>query len=85
LTTSLGAKAIVGAVNGEHLLICDEPEDYAAAIAQLHKDKKSMMTMGIKAKNLMKESFTWDLYAKKFYEVLDVGNQIDRAMDNRTA
>ncbi len=71
LTTTLGAKAIIGAVNGEHLIICDEPEDYATAIAKLHKNSKNMAAMRTKAKKLMKENFTWDLYAQKLYEVVD--------------
>ncbi|GEO11629.1 glycosyltransferase [Segetibacter aerophilus] len=85
LTTTLGAKAIIGAVSGEHLIICDEPQDYATAIMELHNNSKNSIPMGLKAKKLMKESFTWDLYAKKLYEVLDEASFNKIEQNNKTA
>lgn len=71
LTTTLGAKAIIGAIDGEHLIICDKPQDYAVSIARLHYKSIELNVIGAKAKQLMKEQFTWDLYAQKLYEVID--------------
>lgn len=85
LTTTLGAKAIIGAVNDEHLIICDEPEDYATRITKLYKNEKNVSAMGAKAKKLIRENFTWDLYAHKLYEVLDEVSNRKREKNNKTA
>jgi glycosyltransferase involved in cell wall biosynthesis len=71
VTTTLGSKAIIGAVNEEHLIIRDRPEEFASAIMLLHTHPHTYSQMGIRAKKLIKESFTWDLYAKKLFAVLD--------------
>lgn len=71
LTTTLGAKAIIGANNGKHLIICDEPEEYSAAIYALYRRQKEIRLIGNNAKKLIKESFTWDLYSQKLYDVID--------------
>lgn len=85
LTTTLGAKAIIGATNGEHLVICDEPEDYAAAIVEIYNNPKKLLAMGTRAKKLMKEQFTWDLYAQRLYEVLDERSFDKTQKNNKTA
>ena len=85
LTTTLGAKAIIGAVNGEHLFICDEPEDYATAIANLHANQSDENFIGSQAKQLMQKHYTWDLYATKLYEIIDEVNFDKKTETNKTA
>lgn len=84
LTTTLGAKAIIGAINGEHLIICDEPEDYANAISHIQKNIKKTMWLGKNAKRLMNENFTWDLYAQKLFDVIDEDTLVAKQEKDKT-
>ncbi|MBN2500373.1 MAG: glycosyltransferase [Anaerolineales bacterium] len=58
VSTSLGAEGI-GVVSGEHLLLADQPADFAQAVLQLLEDKTLATTLGQNGRNLIKERYDY--------------------------
>lgn len=58
VSTTLGAEGL-GAQDGEHILLADDPEDFAAAILRLLNDSSLRARLGEAGWNLYRERFTW--------------------------
>lgn len=72
VTTSLGGMPIVGARNKVHLIIEDSHLKMAAIINQIFdKTDKSFDDIGVNARLLMKEYYTWDNYYSRLKAILN--------------
>ncbi|MES2430052.1 MAG: glycosyltransferase [Bacteroidota bacterium] len=71
LTTSLGAQPIQGAVDKEHLFICNSPQEYIQAIKMLQHNNELKRIMEENAKKLINQRYTWDICKTKIMKELD--------------
>ncbi len=58
VSTSLGAEGIPSA-NGKNIIIADSPEDFAAGIEKLMKDKVLYQNIRQEARKLVEEKYAW--------------------------
>ncbi len=70
VTTSLGGNPIKGAINGEHLLIEDDPYKMAQVINEVLTDPGSFDYMGKNAKAFIRQNFTWDIYETRLLSLI---------------
>jgi len=59
IATTRAADGLCG-VDGEHLLIRDDPADFASAIAGLVRDAKSRLTLARGGRELVERRYDWD-------------------------
>jgi polysaccharide biosynthesis protein PslH len=69
VSTTIGAEGLP-VRGGEHLLIADEPAHFAKSTLELLGDAARRRSMGLAARNLVAESYSWTLVAKRFAEIL---------------
>lgn len=72
VSTTIGAEGL-GAVNEEHLLIADKPEDFAKACQRLMTDQALRTRLAQNGRKLVEEKFGWERIVekqKKIYEDL---------------
>jgi glycosyltransferase involved in cell wall biosynthesis len=58
VSTTLGAEGL-GARDGEHLLLADDPDDFAAAVLRLWKDPSLRARLGEAGRSHYEDRFTW--------------------------
>jgi glycosyltransferase involved in cell wall biosynthesis len=63
VSTSLGAEGLE-AVPGRHLLIADDPAEFAAAVLRILKEPELAATLGAAGRALVSESYSWQGTAK---------------------
>jgi glycosyltransferase involved in cell wall biosynthesis len=59
VSTTLGAEGI-DAVEGEHLLIRDDPDEFAEAVAQLMSDQGLWLRLRLAGRELVRDRYSWD-------------------------
>ena len=59
ISTHLGAEGI-DAVHGEHLLLADQPQDFAAAVEQVLSDRALAARLGAGARELAEDRYSWN-------------------------
>jgi polysaccharide biosynthesis protein PslH len=72
VSTSIGAEGLP-VTDGEHLVLADRPEDFAAAVVGLIKDPARAAELGRRGAELVRRSLGWDAVAEgvtAFYETL---------------
>jgi glycosyltransferase involved in cell wall biosynthesis len=69
VSTTLGAEGI-DAIDGEHLLIRDDPNEFAEAIAQLMSDEALWRKLRIGGRELVRERYSWDHVFKPLDDAL---------------
>ncbi len=72
VTTSIGAEGL-GARDGTHLLLGDDPAQFAAAVARLLRDPTFARRVGEAARSLAEERFDWNRIAsdhERIYETI---------------
>ena len=67
VSTTLGAEGL-GARDGEHLLLADDPDDFADAVLRLCKDSALRARLGDAGWELYHERFTWSAAWRKLDE-----------------
>jgi sugar transferase (PEP-CTERM/EpsH1 system associated) len=67
VSTTIGAEGLP-VVDGEHLVLADEPEAFAQACIALLNDPARSESMGNAADSYVREHFGWDGVAKRFAE-----------------
>jgi sugar transferase (PEP-CTERM/EpsH1 system associated) len=67
VSTTIGAEGLP-VVDGEHLVLADEPEAFAQACIALLNDRARSEAMGSAADSYVREHFGWDGVAKRFAE-----------------
>jgi glycosyltransferase involved in cell wall biosynthesis len=58
VSTRMGAEGL-GARNGEHLLLAEDPASFSQAVARLHNDAELRQKLGAAGRALYLEKFTW--------------------------
>ncbi len=58
VSTQIGAEGLPG-VPGEHLIIADEPHDFATAVVNLLQDSRSQYALGSAGRHLYERELTW--------------------------
>jgi len=72
VSTRLGAEGI-DVVDGRHLLLADEPSEFAAAVERVLSDRRLADQLGAGARRLAEERYTWQAIGRRledFYEQL---------------
>ena len=72
VTTSIGAEE-TGAMHGQHLMIADNAEAFAAHVITLLQDKALSLTLGTHARSLVEAKFSW---AAKWQSLGDLLEQV---------
>ena len=67
VSTTLGAEGL-GARDGEHLLLADDPNDFADAVLRLCNDSSLRARLGDAGWALYRERFTWPAAWRKLEE-----------------
>lgn len=67
ISTTIGAEGLP-VVDGEHLVLADDPEAFAQACIALLNDQARCEAMGNAADSYVREHFGWDGVAKRFAE-----------------
>jgi sugar transferase (PEP-CTERM/EpsH1 system associated) len=69
VTTSAAIQGIT-AVPGEHLLVADNPDDFADTVSMLLKDKDLRTQLGTSARGFVKSHYNWQTNMKRFEELI---------------
>lgn len=64
VTTSIGCEGIEG-FNGEHYLIADKPNDFAAKVVEALNNPSLRKYLGNNARNLVKQKYDWKIICRK--------------------
>jgi len=79
VSTSLGAEGIE-AVNGEHIVIADKPDDFALSVVEILTNGEKRDSIGRNARKLAEEKYSWDKVSNELREaVLDLIRQIKKS------
>jgi glycosyltransferase involved in cell wall biosynthesis len=77
VTTSLGAEGVAVSEEGE-LIIADDPEDFASKTVELLSDDGLCERIGVRARKMVEECFSWEhgvkLLEQVLYEVVAQGH-----------
>ena len=72
ITTNVGKEGI-DAIDGKHLLVSDEPSDFALKIISFFKNEFDKEKLSANAKELIRDKYTWSKIAEEFERVyLDI-------------
>ncbi|MCP4567743.1 MAG: glycosyltransferase [FCB group bacterium] len=63
VSTSKGAEGL-NLIDGENIIIRDDPEDFAKAVVSLHKDEALHRKISVNGLELIKARFAWDVVAR---------------------
>ena len=67
VSTTIGAEGLP-VVDGEHIILADEPEAFASACVALLRDRERSVSMGHAADGYVRHQFGWDGVARRFAE-----------------
>ncbi|MBA3806479.1 MAG: glycosyltransferase, partial [Acidobacteria bacterium] len=68
ISTTIGAEGLP-VQNGEHLLLADTPQAFAAECVRVLKDEDTARELGSRAAKIVREQFGWDKVAANFAEL----------------
>jgi glycosyltransferase involved in cell wall biosynthesis len=68
VSTTIGCEGL-GVVDGEHLLIADRAEDFAARTLRLLTDEKLRQSIANRARAMVESRYDWDIIAKRLMQV----------------
>jgi glycosyltransferase involved in cell wall biosynthesis len=68
VSTTIGAEGLP-LVNGQEVLLADEPGDFAAAVVSLLRDKSRAQELGTRSLRLVQECYGWATVAKVFADI----------------
>lgn len=70
VTTKTGADGI-GAKNGVHLLVANEPDSFASCVERITKDNRLSRKLAWNARRFVEKKFDWKVRADELYEIYD--------------
>lgn len=70
VATAKGAEGL-DVIDGEHLLIADEPEGFARAVVQLLQDPDLCSRLATEARSLVEERYDWAQIGQQFVELVE--------------
>lgn len=68
VSTTIGAEGLP-VKNNEHLMIADDPEDFANTLITLLFDQEKKVHLGTNARNYVKNNFAWQSVARVFSDI----------------
>jgi polysaccharide biosynthesis protein PslH len=68
ISTSIGAEGLPLS-DGEDLLLADTPEDFAAAVVRVLRDRTLAQKLGARAATTVRERYGWDRVAERFADI----------------
>ncbi|MCD8120742.1 MAG: glycosyltransferase [Clostridiales bacterium] len=68
LISTLAAKPIAGARDGEHFLIADTSEEYVGLLRKIAAKPENYAEIGKHARTLIKEEYSWKCYGERYLE-----------------
>lgn len=74
VSTALGCEGLACAA-GEHLLVADEPEKFAASVVQLLGDAPRRARLGDHGRALVEERYSWDYCGSQLLAALDAAQE----------
>ena len=74
VSTALGREGLA-CVAGEHLLVADEPETFAASVVQLLDDTPRRASLGDHGRALVEERYSWDYCGSQLLAALDAAQE----------
>lgn len=63
VVSSYAAKPIVGAENGKHFIVNDDPEQFASTVNSIFKNRIKYESFKVHSKELIINNYTWEQYA----------------------
>lgn len=73
VSTTIGAEGIC-ATNGEHLLVSDEPREFAAHVLDLVRSREKSLQISRNARSLVEEKYDWKKIGDSLIEQLEKAN-----------
>jgi glycosyltransferase involved in cell wall biosynthesis len=70
VSTSIGAEGLP-VVNGEHLLVADDPSSFAEEILRLLRNASYRTQIGQSARHLVEENYSWATVTKDFAQAIE--------------
>lgn len=70
VVTTFAAIQGITAVPGEHLLVADNPDDFADTVSILLKDKDLRTQLGTSARQFVKSHYNWQTNMKRFEDLI---------------
>ncbi|MDI6872267.1 MAG: glycosyltransferase family 4 protein [Bacillota bacterium] len=70
ISTSLGCEGL-DTVDGEHLLVADDPEEFACKTVDLIRNPELRRALGSAGRNLVVDRYTWSCCADRLFRALD--------------
>ena len=70
VSTTVGAEGLP-VTNGDHLLIADDPQDFAERVIEVLKDAEHARAIGDRARLLVAREFGWDCAAGRFAKICE--------------
>ena len=74
VATSIGAEE-TGAISGKHLMVADSAKSFSLAVIAILEDAKLAHQLGLNARQLMQNRFSWDAKAASLQSLLEVAVQ----------
>jgi len=69
VSTRLGSEGIP-VTHGRNIRLADDPEDFAAAVIELLRNRKEAARMAAAGRRFVEEHFAWDVIGARFEETL---------------
>ena len=71
VVSGLAARPILGAIDGEHLLIADTAEQYIQILTKLRENRAHFAFIGEKARSFIRSHYTWDAFENAYIEGIE--------------
>ena len=70
VTTSLGARPIIGDENTQCLIVEDDPEKMASSINAIYSQPEKYVSIKKEAQSFIKDNYTWDIYEEHLIKII---------------
>lgn len=68
VVSGLAARPILGAIDGEHLLIADTADKYIQILTKLRENRAHFAFSREKARSFIRSHYTWDAFENAYIE-----------------
>lgn len=82
IASTLAANPIIGAKNGVHLIITDDPLEIRDKIVSIVQNRKYFQSICSNAKELIRKQFSWELYKAKISEIINQNDYSSLGISN---
>ena len=78
ISSTIGAEGL-DLVNGEHLLLADDPASFAAAVVRVLRDPELRERLSVAGRRVVEEHYDWRSQAPRFQELLQSAHAVQSA------